>query len=61
MQGIVTLHSGETAGPRTRASAIDDNAQSAATAVMVRIKILAPEISRQGRPNAAGPDRTGIL
>lgn len=44
MQGIVTLHSGETAGVRTRASAIDDNAQSAATAVMVRIKILAPEI-----------------
>ena len=42
MHGIVTLHSGETAGARTRASAIDDNAQSAATAVTVRIKFLAP-------------------
>jgi hypothetical protein len=38
-QGIVMLHSAETAGARTRASASDDNAQSAATAVTVRIKI----------------------
>ncbi|MBR2119822.1 MAG: hypothetical protein IJ935_14450 [Afipia sp.] len=37
------LHSGATAGVRTRASAIDDNAQSAATAVTVRIKFLAPD------------------
>jgi hypothetical protein len=42
MQGIVILHSGATAGVRTRASAKDDNAQSAARAVTVRIKILAP-------------------
>ncbi len=39
MQGIVILHSDETACVRTRASASDDNAQSAATAVTVRIKM----------------------
>ena len=43
MHGIVMLHSGATAGARTRASAIEDNAQSAATAVTVLIKILAPD------------------
>jgi hypothetical protein len=53
-QGIVMLHSIETAGARTRASASDDNAQSAATAVTVRIKILAPEILRQGRSHTTG-------
>ncbi|MBQ8101999.1 MAG: hypothetical protein IJ127_03690 [Afipia sp.] len=40
---MVILHSGDTAGVRTRASATDDNAQSAATAEIVRIKILAPD------------------
>jgi|UPI00031111B3 hypothetical protein len=58
MHGIVMLHSGETAGVRTRASAIDDNAQSAATAVTVLIKILNSGDFASGRPRTAHrPDR----
>jgi hypothetical protein len=42
VHGIVTLHSEEIDEMRARASASDGNAQSAATAVMVLIKSIAP-------------------
>jgi hypothetical protein len=61
MQGIVMLHSGETAGVRTRASAMEDNAQSAATAVTALIKIFSSGDFASGRPRTAHrPDRNNV-
>ncbi len=42
MHGIVTLHSGDTARVRVRASASDGKAHSAATAVSVLNNLIAP-------------------